>query len=409
MRKYFRYRAAEDEPEDLYEAEALGMAGGFDAEQGAGMNAAGANAGTANGADTANCAGVNGAGMSAIGESSAGDAANAPVNTAVAASVPASTAASSAARTPIEAERSADAASAAGEQSAASSGAPNVANRTYRGKMNINPDTLRSDSDPQDPHDASDADAKSPLGDAYRRGPVIYRGSMIPQNGTTSGHLLDNDESTDWLHMDPWRVLRIQAEFVDGFGALAELGPAICVFGSARVKRNTPDYDAAQKMGELAARRSIAVITGGGPGIMEAANKGAALAGGVSVGLGIELPHEQGINPYVNLGMSFRYFFVRKTMFVKYSSGIIVCPGGFGTMDELFECLTLVQTHKTAMLPIVLYDSEYWSGLLDWIGGTLQARGMISSFDPNLFRVTDDPEEAVECASQLIVAKREGA
>ncbi|MDD6462190.1 MAG: TIGR00730 family Rossman fold protein [Bifidobacteriaceae bacterium] len=226
---------------------------------------------------------------------------------------------------------------------------------------------------------------------------------MIPTDGTTSGHLLNGEASTDWLHMDPWRVLRIQAEFVDGFGALAELGPAISIFGSARVKRNTPDYIAAEKMGGMAASRGVAVITGGGPGIMEAANRGAALADGVSVGLGIELPHEQGINPYVNLGMSFRYFFVRKTMFVKYSSGIIVCPGGFGTMDELFECLTLVQTHKTAKMPVVLYDSEYWSGLLDWITGTLQRRGMISALDPQLFKVTDDPEEAVDYACKLIV------
>lgn len=243
---------------------------------------------------------------------------------------------------------------------------------------------------------------ESPLGDEYHRGPVTFRGTMIPQDGTTSGHLLDGESSTDWLHMDPWRVLRIQAEFVDGFGALAELGPAITIFGSARTKRNTPDYIAAERMGALAAEKKVAVITGGGPGIMEAANRGAALADGVSVGLGIELPHEQGINPYVNLGMSFRYFFVRKTMFVKYSKGIIVCPGGFGTLDEMFECLTLVQTHKTATMPVVLYNSEYWQGLLDWINDTLLYRSMISPLDPQLFKVTDDPKEAVEYATRLI-------
>ncbi|MFR0556940.1 TIGR00730 family Rossman fold protein [Pseudoscardovia radai] len=243
---------------------------------------------------------------------------------------------------------------------------------------------------------------ESPLGDEYHRGPVTFRGTMIPQDGTTSGHLLDGESSTDWLHMDPWRVLRIQAEFVDGFGALAELGPAITIFGSARTKRNTPDYIAAERMGALAAKKKVAVITGGGPGIMEAANRGAALADGVSVGLGIELPHEQGINPYVNLGMSFRYFFVRKTMFVKYSKGIIVCPGGFGTLDEMFECLTLVQTHKTATMPVVLYNSEYWQGLLDWINDTLLYRSMISPLDPQLFKVTDDPKEAVEYATRLI-------
>ena len=168
----------------------------------------------------------------------------------------------------------------------------------------------------------------SPLGDTYHRGPVILRGPMIPNDNTTANLLKPNQE-TDWLHMDPWRVLRIQSEFVDGFGALAELGPAVSVFGSARTPRTDPDYKAARRMGRGIAKHGVAVITGGGPGIMEAANRGAALAGGKSVGLGIELPHEQGLNQWVNLGMSFRYFFVRKTMFVKYSSGVIVCPGGF--------------------------------------------------------------------------------
>lgn len=251
--------------------------------------------------------------------------------------------------------------------------------------------------------DPDDDSVPSPLGSAYHQGPVILRGKMIP-TATTGQQLLGNSgsESADWLHMDPWRVLRIQAEFVDGFGALAELGPAVTIFGSARIKPDDPYYAAAQTMGRLLAERNIATITGGGPGTMEAANKGAALAGGVSVGLGIELPHEQGINGYVNLGMSFRYFFVRKTMFVKYSQGIIVCPGGFGTMDELFECLTLVQTHKTATMPVVLFGSEYWKGLTDWLTGTLEERGMISPLDPELFTVTDDPQEAVAYATRLI-------
>ena len=169
-------------------------------------------------------------------------------------------------------------------------------------------------------------------GETYHRGPVIMRGPMIPTS-TTSANLLSADPDTDWLHMDPWRVMRIQAEFVDGFGALAELGPAVTVFGSARTARENPYYEAARRAGELIAQAGVATITGGGPGIMEAANRGAAEAGGVSVGLGIELPHEQGINQWVNLGMSFRYFFVRKTMFVKYASGAIIFPGGFGTMD----------------------------------------------------------------------------
>ena len=221
---------------------------------------------------------------------------------------------------------------------------------------------------PVNPVDLEDA---SPLGDTYHRGPVILRGQMIPSDNTTA-NLLKPDQDTDWLHMDPWRVLRIQSEFVDGFGALAELGPAV-------------------------------VITGGGPGIMEAANRGAALAGGKSVGLGIELPHEQGLNQWVNLGMSFRYFFVRKTMFIKYSSGVIVCPGGFGTLDEMFELLTLVQTHKVANIPVVLYGKEYWQGLFDWLNGPVAEHGMISTIDPKLVTVTDDADEAVDVAVSAIV------
>nr|WP_239457612.1 TIGR00730 family Rossman fold protein [Bifidobacterium pullorum] len=226
---------------------------------------------------------------------------------------------------------------------------------------------------------------------------------MIPSDSTTA-NLLKPEASTDWLHMDPWRVLRIQAEFVDGFGALAELGPAVSVFGSARIAHDAPGYRAAERMGRLLAEQGVAVITGGGPGVMEAANKGAALAGGKSVGLGIELPHEQGINDYVNLGMSFRYFFVRKTMFVKYSSGVIICPGGFGTLDEMFEVLTLVQTHKVTSMPVVLFGRDYWDGLLDWIEGPVADSGMISALDPSLVTVTDDVDEAVRVASGAINA-----
>lgn len=256
----------------------------------------------------------------------------------------------------------------------------------------------QGDSGAQDGAGLARHSADSPLGRTYHRGPVMLRGQMIPQD-TTSGNLLSEDSNTDWLHMDPWRVLRIQSEFVDGFGALAELGPAVSVFGSARTPAGSADYAAAQRMGRLLAERGYAVITGGGPGIMEAANKGAALAGGTSVGLGIELPHEQGLNAYVNLGLVFRYFFVRKTMFIKYSSGVIVCPGGFGTLDETFETLTLVQTHKVKTLPVVLFGTDYWSGLFDWISGTLAGRGMISPLDPHLVVMTDDPDEAVAVAT----------
>ena len=244
-------------------------------------------------------------------------------------------------------------------------------------------------------------DGVSPLGQTYRQGAVLLRGQMIPQESTTE-RLLKPDTSTDWLHRDPWRVLRIQAEFVDGFGSLADLGPAVSIVGSARIKPDEPTYRAALAMGKRVARRDVAVITGGGPGVMEAANKGAALAGGKSVGLGIELPHEQGINEWVNLGMTFRYFFVRKTMFMKYSQGIIVCPGGFGTLDETFEALTLVQTHKVAHIPIALYDTAYWQGLFDWINGTVRDRGLISPLDPSLVTITDDVDEAVAVATSQI-------
>lgn len=231
----------------------------------------------------------------------------------------------------------------------------------------------------------------------YRRGPVIMRGQMIPRD-TTVSHLLQPETDTAWLHTDPWRVLRIQAEFVDGFGALAELGPAVTVFGSARTTPDDPMYANARQVGGLIAKKGIATITGGGPGIMEAANRGAFDAGGISVGLGVELPFEESINEWVNLGMTFRYFFVRKTMFVKYSRGAVVFPGGFGTLDEAFEALTLVQTHKAPAMPIVLFGREYWGGLVDWLRGTVVRSGKISAADPDLFYVTDDPEEAVSVA-----------
>lgn len=250
-----------------------------------------------------------------------------------------------------------------------------------------------------DNHDEEPA-KHSPFAQTYRQGSVIFRGNMIPSESSTET-LLQPDQA-DWIHHDPWRVLRIQSEFVEGFGALANLGPAVSIFGSARVKADDPMYGDAYEMGKRIAEQNIAVITGGGPGIMEAANKGAAQAGGVSVGLGIELPFEQGINEWVNLGMSFRYFFVRKTMFVKYASGVIICPGGFGTMDETFELLTLVQTHKVASIPIVLFGTEYWKGLFEWLTGPVAAHGMISEYDPSLVTITDDVDEAVRVATSGI-------
>jgi len=229
----------------------------------------------------------------------------------------------------------------------------------------------------------------------YHRGPVTFRREMVPQ-ATTDQHLLDTRSSTGWVHEDPWRVLRIQSEFVEGFGALAELGPAVSVFGSARTAVDAPEYAQGVAVGAALARAGYAVITGGGPGAMEAANRGASEAGGVSVGLGIELPFEQGMNEWVDLGVDFRYFFARKTMFVKYADGFIVLPGGFGTFDELFEALTLVQTRKVTRFPLVLVGTGYWGGLLSWLRSTVLDKGAISATDLDLITLTDDVDEAVE-------------
>jgi uncharacterized protein (TIGR00730 family) len=230
---------------------------------------------------------------------------------------------------------------------------------------------------------------------ARRQGPATLRGRHIPQT-TTDQRLLDRRGTADWVHTDPWRVMRIQAEFVEGFGLLAELGPAVSVFGSARVLPGSADYEKAERIGVELAQAGYAVITGGGPGIMEAANKGAVSANGVSVGLGIELPMEMGLNDYVDIGIEFRYFFVRKTMFVKYSQAFVVMPGGFGTLDELFEALTLVQTGKVTKFPIVLVGSGYWAGLLSWITNSLLAEEKISAADPDLLHIADDPTEVAE-------------
>ncbi len=234
-------------------------------------------------------------------------------------------------------------------------------------------------------------------------GPVFRRGSESDLS-TTDQRLLDTRGASDWLHTDPWRVLRIQAEFVEGFGALAELGPAIAVFGSARTEREHPSYAQAEQIARRLVEADFAVITGGGPGAMEAANKGATEAGGVSVGLGIELPFESGLNEWVGVGINFRYFFARKTMFVKYSQGFIVLPGGVGTLDELFEALTLAQTQKITAFPIVLIGVDYWSGLIGWLRDTVLADGKISAADLERLVVTDDIEEAIA----LVVATREG-
>ena len=232
--------------------------------------------------------------------------------------------------------------------------------------------------------------------DRFRyKGPVLMRRGQV-DTSTTDQRLLDSRGPSDWVHTDPWRVLRIQAEFVEGFGALAELGPAIGVFGSARTPADHPFYATAEEVGRKLAQAGFAVITGGGPGAMEAANKGASEAGGVSVGLGIELPFETGLNAWVDKGINFRYFFARKTMFVKYAQGFIVLPGGLGTFDELFEALTLVQTKKITSFPIVLVGTSYWQGLVDWLRGTVLAEGKINQSDLDMLTVTDEVDHAVQ-------------
>ncbi|SED70782.1 hypothetical protein SAMN05216532_5420 [Streptomyces sp. 2231.1] len=235
--------------------------------------------------------------------------------------------------------------------------------------------------------------------DEQRLGPVLRRRGQVTAS-TTDQRLLDAGGPSDWVHTDPWRVLRIQSEFIEGFGTLTELPPAISVFGSARTPVDSAEYDAGVRLGRGLAEAGWAVITGGGPGAMEAANRGACEAGGTSVGLGIELPFEQGLNSYVDIGLNFRYFFVRKMMFVKYAQGFVVLPGGLGTLDELFEALTLVQTQKVTRFPIVLFGSAYWGGLVSWLRDTVIAQGKAAEKDLLLFHVTDDVQEAVALVSK---------
>ncbi|MEE2521293.1 TIGR00730 family Rossman fold protein [Pseudarthrobacter sp. J75] len=232
------------------------------------------------------------------------------------------------------------------------------------------------------------------LSQPRRKGPLELRRKQAAVE-MSDQHLLDTKGPGQFVHTDPWRVLRIQSEFVEGFGALADLGPAVSVFGSARTKPGTVYYDMAIEVGRHLAQAGVAVITGGGPGSMEAANRGTVDGNGVSVGLGIELPFEQGLNPWVDLGVNFRYFFARKTMFVKYAQGFIVLPGGLGTLDELFEAMVLVQTRKVTSFPIVLLGTAFWTPMLEWLRGTLVAEGMVSEQDLDLIQVVDDPAEAV--------------
>jgi uncharacterized protein (TIGR00730 family) len=259
---------------------------------------------------------------------------------------------------------------------------------------------------------ASEDRSGEPIGEHRRSGRLVMSkdlGRKMPGDATVTEDrkLLQRSVRPAFLETDTWRALRILSEFVEGFDALAELGPTITVFGSARVAEGDPAYEMAREIGRLLALEGYAVMTGGGPGVMEAANRGCQEGGGLSVGCNIELPHEQESNPYVDLGVQFRYFFARKTMFVKYADGFVILPGGFGTMDELFEALTLIQTGKIEHFPVVLVGSEFFGGLLDWMKGKLAGEGMVSPEDLDLIQVTDDPNRVVEIIRS--VRKREPA
>ena len=205
-----------------------------------------------------------------------------------------------------------------------------------------------------------------------------------------------------FIDTDPWRALRILSEFVEGFDALASIGPAVTIFGSARAKADSPDYELARDIACRLAEAGFAIITGGGPGIMEAANRGARDGGGLSIGCNIELPHEQGLNQYVDLGVEFRYFFARKTMFVKYADAFVILPGGFGTLDELFEALTLIQTGKIRDFPVVLVGTAYWQGMLDWMRAVQLPAGAVSEADLDLLKLTDDPAEVASIITAYV-------
>jgi uncharacterized protein (TIGR00730 family) len=253
-------------------------------------------------------------------------------------------------------------------------------------------------------HDPAELPSRNPMPEK-QRGPTVLRRTFATST-TTDQRLLDTKGSADWVHTDPWRVLRIQAEFVEGFGTLAPLGPAVSVFGSARTPRDHPEYALCEALGAALARAGFAVITGGGPGLMEAVNKGACDAGGTSVGLGIELPFEQRINDYVDIGIQFRYFFARKTMFVKYAQAFVIAPGGFGTLDELFEALTLVQTRKVTRFPVVLLGVAYWTPLFDFIRDSMLAGGKVDEDDVGLLALTDSVDEAVDIVVRAAEQRR---
>ena len=224
--------------------------------------------------------------------------------------------------------------------------------------------------------------------------PLVSPAEVTPQEQLNLREReFERDQSYDFTHTDPWRVFRIMSEFVEGFDELAQIPPSVAIFGSARSKPDDPSYIAAVKTAGLLAEAGFGIITGGGPGIMEAGNRGAQEGGNVSIGCNIELPYEQGSNAFLDISLDFRYFFVRKTMFVKYAEAFVIFPGGFGTMDELFEALTLIQTKKVSHFPVILYDSKYWAGLINWIRDTMLATGKVGPDDLGLLMLSDDPEE----------------
>ena len=231
-----------------------------------------------------------------------------------------------------------------------------------------------------------------------RRGRLVTRTST----GVTEDTAFLQTPDTSFIDTDPWRALRILSEFVEGFDALALAPPAVSVFGSARITEQDPMYTKAREVGAQLARSGFSVITGAGPGVMEAANRGCKEAGGLSIGCNIELPHEQSMNEYVDLGIDFRYFFVRKTMFVKYAEGFVVFPGGYGTLDEFFEAITLIQTGKVHHFPVVLFGSEYWDGLLGWLRDRALAEEKIDPEDLDLFHVCNEPSDAVEFIQNMV-------
>lgn len=246
----------------------------------------------------------------------------------------------------------------------------------------------------------------SPTGNEVptRRTGAVQRRRAHVTSSTSDRRLLEATDGGEWVHSDPWRVLKIQAEFVEGFDALTSVGPAISVFGSARTPRKSAEYQLTKDVARALVEAGYAVITGGGPGSMEAANRGAVEAGGTSVGLGIELPFEQKVNQWVDLEVHFRYFFARKTCFVKYAQGFVIMPGGVGTLDELFEALCLVQTQKITAFPIVLVGRDYWSGLVDWLRNTMVGSGKASPADMDLLQLADTPDEVV---SLLLESERD--